>query len=161
MKLVGTLLLHKEGRPEHVYCTWYPKQTELKHEVMLTTEMNMLWPYPSKRGKFVDRYIRPDGTVFIKGKPMHFEIDRATEGYRQVKRRMLHYVPSRELVVFVAPTEARMNGIRTRAARIASHSFFKVSGSRVMYDFDGNEFEVVVSAEDAPVTDPNLVSRFS
>lgn len=125
-----------------MYCSYRPQETQLRHEVLLTGEL-LRWPLlPVNRGKFVDQEIRPDATMFIgpEQAPLHVELDTGEESYRQVKTRMRAYLPSREPVLWIAPSEERMDGLISHAGAIRQHAFFKVLGSDVFYDGDGAEY---------------------
>lgn len=73
---------------------------------------------------------------------LHVEMDMDQEGYRQVKSRVQHYVRRREPVLWIAPTDTRIEGIKRHAKSIASHSYYKVVGTDVMRDYEGTEYRV-------------------
>jgi hypothetical protein len=139
---VGSVQLSKTGRPKDVLCRWQPQQTQLLHDVLTTAELLRFPNVPVNRGKFVDQSIRPDATLLMGDdfSPVHVELDRDTEGYRALKRRIRMYVGLHEPVIWIAPSEARMDGIRRHCKAIASDSFFKVLGSGFLYSYDGSEY---------------------
>lgn len=134
--------LSKSGRPTDVYGCWQPQQTQMLHEVLLTGELLKCPHVPVNRGKHVDAALRPDATLFIgpAETPLHVELDRNTEGYRAVKRRIRSYAAFGEPVLWIAPTVARMDGLRRVCRPIAAVSYFKVLGADLLYDFDGREY---------------------
>ena len=142
MKLVGSVQLNRTGRPEDVYCCYRPKADQLLHEVLVTGEL-IRFPFAEvARGKNVDQVLRPDFTLCLDDFSIHGELDRATEGYRQARDRMHVYTERREFVLWVAPTVARMEGLRKRAACIRSHALFKVVGESTLLDFHGDTLPV-------------------
>ena len=109
------------------------------HEVLLTGEIIKLPLWPTVRGKNVGPLL-PDATTYIDGCPVHWELDRATEGYKAVRSRMQVYLPQREPVIWCAPTEARMEGIWKHCRPLKDRGFFKVIGSDEVYDWQGNAY---------------------
>jgi hypothetical protein len=110
--------------------------------VLLTDELIKNPLVRVDRGKFVDQEIRPDATMFVGPEllPFHVEMDLATESYKVIKRRLQAYIHCGEPVVWIAPSEARMDGIRSHAKSIAKNTFFKLAGSQYFYDYDGWEY---------------------
>jgi hypothetical protein len=125
-----------------VFGCWKPSKLMLLHEVLLTGELIKNPFFRVNRGKIVDQEIRPDATYFIgpKKMPFHVEMDLATESYKVIKRRIQAYIPSREPVVWIAPSESRIDGIRSHSKPIAKTVYFKVAGSPYFYDYDGWEY---------------------
>ncbi len=110
---------------------------------MLTDELIKIPFVPVNRGKYaVSSELRPDATLFIGASfsPIHVEMDMDTESYRVIKRKMQPFIRRGEPVVWIAPTESRMDGIRAHAKAIAEFAYFKLAGSDVFYDYNGTEY---------------------
>jgi hypothetical protein len=108
----------------------------------LTDELLKNAHVPVNRGKFVDPALRPDATFLLCPEycPVHVEMDLATESYKVIKHKIQRYLSCGEPVVWIAPTESRMDGIRSHAKAIAKNAFFKLAGSPYFYDYDGWEY---------------------
>lgn len=128
------------GGQRKVFCGWRPKLNQLLHEVLLTQFLLPFLHLEIRRGKYVKKRLNPDATIL--GEPVvHVELDRDTEGYRQAKRRMQVYKNCPDLVVWVAPTMARMEGLRQRAAVIEQTALFTVLGSDEWLTYGGEVFK--------------------
>jgi hypothetical protein len=125
IRLVGTVC-QKAGRPENVYCRWTPKADHLLHEVQLTQLCLRLDARAILRGPNVtDAAVRPDAQAWINGDVYYLEWDRGTMGVGQVVRhRFRKYERCRHLVLWVCPTDVRLEALRARAERIRSVALF-------------------------------------
>jgi hypothetical protein len=125
IRLVGTVC-EKPGRPENVYCRLTPKVDHLLHEVQLTQLCLRLDAEKILRGPAVlDKEVRPDAEVWIRGEVYYLEWDRGTMGYAQIVRhRFRKYERCRHLALWVCPTGLRREGLRARAETIRSVALF-------------------------------------
>lgn len=122
---VGSVL-RTGGRPEHVYCRWRPKPDQLLHEVALTQLCLVLHAGRILRGPHVaDCRVLPDAQLWINGVLYYLEFDRGTMSYQQVVRdRFRKYRDCPQLCLWVCSSEARREGLRSRAESIRSTALF-------------------------------------
>jgi hypothetical protein len=121
--LVGTVS-RGIGRPEHVFCRWGPKVNQLLHEIELTELCFRLDAGTIRRGAQVTDRRRPDAEVCIGGRLYLWEHDRGTEGLAQIARRFQQYEDSPHLVLWVCPTQARMESLRKGAEKLRHVALF-------------------------------------
>jgi hypothetical protein len=125
LRLLGTVSL-KCGRPEHVYGRGHWNTTNLTHEVLLTKVCLKIDASEVRRGHGeVDATLRPDAELLIGGRRFFLELDCGTMGYTDVvRKRFAKYQASEELVLWVCPTPARVEGLRRHATMIRSTALF-------------------------------------
>ncbi len=124
IRAVGTVC-RKAGRPEHVYCRWRPKPDQLLHEVELTELCFRIDAGSIRRGPHVlDHAILPDAELRIGGRTYYLELDRGTMGYAQIARRFRKYEGCPGFVLWVCPTEDRVEALRGRAVRLRHAALF-------------------------------------
>jgi len=121
-----------------VYCCYRIKNDILLHQVSAAMQVMLLPFVEVSFGKNVDADLRPDWTWYINGVSIHGELDRGTEGYRQARDRMHEYTKRRDFVLWVAPTQVRLDGLRERAKCIRSHALFKLADSETITDYAGH-----------------------
>jgi hypothetical protein len=124
VRLVGTVS-RKGGRPEHVFARCRPKPDQLLHEVELTEVCLRLNAGIVLRGPQVtDKGLRPDAEVTIRGHLYYLELDRGSMGFGQIERRFRAYERSRNVVLWVCPSEERREALRRRAERLRHIALF-------------------------------------
>ncbi len=125
VRLLGIVAL-KDGRPEHVYARGRWKADNLLHEVQLTRVCLKIDADAIRRGAGeTDARLRPDAELLIGGQRYLLELDCGTIAYEViVTRRFLPYRSSPDLVLWVCPTESRMEGLRRRAEAIRDVALF-------------------------------------
>lgn len=145
VRFVGTVR-RAVGRPEHVYCRWRPKADQLVHEVELTEVCLRLDAGRIVRGPHVtDTHVRPDAEVWANGRVYYLELDRGTTGVGRIAAvRFRKYEGCPHLSLWVCPTTARRDALRTRAERIRGTALFSTlpevlasPHGPVWLDFDG------------------------
>ena len=94
------------GRGAEVYSTW--KVTHVEHEVQLSRILRH-WNLNARRGKDVGRK-KPDAEIGS----LCVEMDRDTEAWPQVKRRLSVYQDGKETVMFVTVNERRRDDVLKR-----------------------------------------------
>lgn len=151
VKYVGPVLLKDRGRPEHVFCRWTPKSDNLTHEIRITQFFFALLMEVSftgieiVRGYDTDRKLRPDAEFIIDGVKYLLEMDCGTMTYRDiVRKRFKKYETYDGIVIWIALTDARMNGLRTRGESLRTNALFTTLPAilaepfgGVLIDFDG------------------------
>lgn len=137
---LGGVHLRDVGRKRNVWGGWRP--SSLNHEVRTTRELVItgfpLWDVEVLRGKHVDPNLRPDATVVGSNGQLHFEIDLNHEGRAKLERQIAAYELTSNVVIWVAPTRARVDFIKRLCGRIRKTAIFSVMGSAVYEDLDGN-----------------------
>lgn len=125
LRIAGTACL-KDGRPEQVYCTGQLKADTLLHEVLISQLCFKTFVDEVHRGEGeVDSYLRPDAELIINTQRFLLEIDRGTSSYDAiVQTRYAKYRTCRDFVLWVCPTQARMEGLRSRAGMIREIALF-------------------------------------
>ncbi len=126
VRLAGTVAF-KDGRPEHVYCRCrWVKTDNLLHEVLISQVCFRTHADQVRRGpQEVDRMLRPDAELLIVGRRCLLELDLGTMSYEAVvTTRFAKYRSCPDLVLWVCPTSARMEGLRSRAADIRGTALF-------------------------------------
>jgi hypothetical protein len=145
LRVLGTVSLGS-GRPEHVYGRGRGiKSDNLLHDVQLSRVCFKLQVQEIRRGKEVDSYLRPDAELFIGGRRFLLEYDAGTIGYRElIEKRFRKYLACDDLVLWVCPTAARMEGLRRRAELIRGIALFTTleqvlanPHGPIWVDFDG------------------------
>ena len=130
--------MHMRGRPEYVYCRWTPKYDNLRHEVNVT---EFLLPFRNAeiiRGYDTDRSLRPDAEVTINGHKYLVELDCGTMSYQDIiHKRFKKYEGYEGIVLWVALTDARMHGLRTRAERVKGNALFSTLAATLTEPFGG------------------------
>jgi hypothetical protein len=124
VRLVGTVS-RKPGRPEHVFCRWRPKPDQLLHEVELTELCLRLHAGRILRGPQLEGSdLRPDAELEINGDTYFLELDRGSMGLRQLRGRFRTYEGAGRLVLWVCPTQERLDGLRRQADAIGRLALF-------------------------------------
>jgi hypothetical protein len=148
LRLAGTVLL-KDGRPEHVYCqgSWV-KADNVLHEVQLSRVCFKIHADEIRRGPSdVDRSLRPDAEIWIKGQWYFLEFDRGTMSYQNiVETRFAKYRACEDIVLWVCSSASRMEGLRSRAAMLRETALFttldqalRSPHAMIWMDFDGEK----------------------
>jgi hypothetical protein len=97
----------------------------LLHEVQLTELFLKLHVARILRGPQVsNRTFRPDAEVWVNGRCHLLELDRSTMGYAQIEGRFRAYEDCPHLSLWVCLTEARREGLRSRAERLRHSALF-------------------------------------
>jgi len=96
------------GRPQKVFSTW--KVTHVLHEVQLSRILRH-WKLNARRGRDVGRK-KPDAEIGL----LCIEMDRDTEAWPQVKRRLSVYQDGKEVVVFVTVNQRRRDEVLRRCS---------------------------------------------
>lgn len=146
LRLAGTASF-KDGRPEHVYCRCrWVKADNLLHEVLISQVCFRTHADEVRRGPVeVDSVLRPDAELVIAGRRYLLELDLGTMSYEAVvTTRFVKYRSCPDLVLWVCPTPARMEGLRSRAADIRGTALFTTLDlalinphAAIWKDFDG------------------------
>ena len=125
VRLLGTVYL-KPGRPEHVYCRGQWKGDNVLHEVQLSRLCFRIHADEVRRGPGeTDSELRPDAEAWIGGRRFLIELDCDTKAYPAVVRtRLTKYRFCRDFVLWVAPSLARMEGLRRHAALLRETALF-------------------------------------
>jgi hypothetical protein len=125
LRLLGTVSL-KAGRPEQVYGRGRWNTTNLTHEVQLTRVCLRIDADEVRRGPGeVDCDLRPDAELVIGGRRFLMEMDCGTMGYADViRKRFARYQACQDIVLWVCPTECRMEGLRRHAASVRQIALF-------------------------------------
>ena len=162
IRLVGTVC-RKAGRPEHVFCRWRPKPDTLLHEVELTDVCLRLHAGRIVRGPHAtDPAVRPDAELTINGRRFAVELDRDTTGVgRVVRDRFRAYEGYPHLSLWVCPTVARRDALRSRAVAIRHSALFATMAEvladphgPVWLDFDGGRASL--PREQTPGNNPGI-----
>jgi len=112
------------------------------HEVLLT-EFFLDFPQATvKRGKHVDKDLRPDGTMFLNGRTIHLEMDMGTESHTAVKRRFQAYKGCKDMVVWITLSKTRMENLMKRADVMGDIALFTILGSDTWIDLQKNRVSV-------------------
>jgi len=107
------------GRPEKVYGRVWPKRNQLLHEVELTDVCLCLNPGTVLRGpSAADDSFHPDARLWFRDELFYLEVDRGTMGYAQIERRYRRYDGCPQVVLWVCPSEERLDELRKRAAGV-------------------------------------------
>ena len=122
VKVIGTVQFH-EGRPLDVYYIGSLKIDWLYHETRLS-EFLLRVADRCARGNDVDQRLLPDATAWIKGRELHVELDTGEVPYSRVLKRYDDYALQQSDVLWIAPTESRMEGLRRRAEAISDIAMF-------------------------------------
>lgn len=127
IRCIGTVAL-KDGRPEYVYARgrhqW--KADNLVHEVQLTQvclkiHADNIQREPEK----IDSYLRPDAELWIAGRHYLLELDRGTESIADVVgTRFEKYQLTRDCVLWICPSERRLENLREQAAVLCLNVLF-------------------------------------
>ena len=132
------VLLHKQGRPENVYCRWQPKHDNLRHEVLLT---EFLLPFKDAqivRGYDVRHDLRPDAVMTLFGQEYLVEMDTGSMSYRDIlRKRFSKYEQFGGIVLWVCLTETRKEGLRSRAERVRHNALFTTLFAHLTEPFGG------------------------
>jgi hypothetical protein len=125
VRCLGSVAL-KDGRPEHVYARGRWKSDNLLHEVQLTRVCLKLDADELRRGVGqVDPTLRPDAELRINGDRYLLEMDLGTMSYPDiVRKRFIRYRECSDLVLWVSPTEHRMEGLRRHADMLRAIALF-------------------------------------
>jgi hypothetical protein len=146
LRRLGTISL-KGGRPEHVYARgrgW--KADALSHEVLITRLCLKVHAEEIRRGPGEgDPILRPDAELWIHGARYLLEMDCGTKSYPEIVRtRFSKYTACPDLVLWVAPTLTRMEGLRRHAGMIREVALFTTINAAlanphaaIWVDFDG------------------------
>lgn len=125
LRVVGHVVMKATGRPETVFCnTWKPKADQLRHEVYVT---DFLLAYPEAdvvRGWRVDRRIRPDAEMTLRGHKLFVELDTGEQSHRQVRERQLAYAGVQGFLLYVTLSERRMDGLIKHAEAVKGIALF-------------------------------------
>lgn len=125
--LLGTVCL-KIGRPEHVYgrARWMRKADTLVHEVQITRVCLKIDADEVRRGPgSVDGYIQPDAELLIAGRRFFLEFDQGTMSIADVvRKRFGKYTATKEFVLWVCPTQTRLETLRRHAASLRGTALF-------------------------------------
>ena len=125
------------GRPEIAYCnSWKPKSDQLRHEVWLT---DFLVCYPEAeivRGWRVDRRIRPDADMTLRGRKFYVELDTGEQSYPRVCDRQVAYAGVQDFLLYVTLSERRMAGLISHADSVKGIALFTTL-NRVQQDPHG------------------------
>ena len=122
IKLVGTVQFD-EGRPLDVYFIGNIKTDLLYHETRLTEFLFRIGGRCA-RGQDVDPDLLPDATLWLDGKTLQIELDTGDVPYKRVLDRYEVYAGHETDVLWIAPTETRMEGLRQRSSIIADKAMF-------------------------------------
>ena len=137
LRAVGHALMEITGRPEIAYCnSWKPKADQLRHEVWVT---DFLLCYPEAeivRGWRVDRQIRADAEMELRGQKFYVELDSGEQSHRQVRQRQLAYAGVRDFLLYVTLSERRLAGLIKHAESVKHIALFTTL-QRVMADPHG------------------------
>jgi hypothetical protein len=146
LRVAGTISL-KNGRPVHAYSRGLPVKTDnLLHEVQISRICFKTHADEVRRGpREVDQFLRPDAELIINGQRYLLEFDRGTMSYPVIERtRFAKYQFCRDFVLWVCPTQARMQGLRKRAAVLRETALFTTLNQAlrdphapIWVDFDG------------------------
>ena len=125
LRAIGHALMETTGRPEIAYCnSWKPKADQLRHEVWVT---DFLLCYPDAeivRGWRVDRHIRPDAEMQLRGQKFYVELDSGEQSHRQVRDRQLAYASVRDFLLYVTLSERRLTGLIKHAESVRHIALF-------------------------------------
>ena len=125
VKQCGTVLLHNKGRPENVYCRWNPKLDNLRHEVILTEFLLAYKHAQVVRGYEIQNDLYPDAVMTLSGQEYLVELDTGSMNYKDIMRkRNKKYETFEGIVLWVALTEARKEGLRRRAESVKHNALF-------------------------------------
>jgi hypothetical protein len=149
----GTVLLHDQGRPAHVFTKgWFPKN--LKHEVIFSDVLHSLRPHQYTRRR-VDKRIRPDAEVWFENEDgelehWYIELDNCTMSYEQLATtRFPKYRKTSDPVLWIAhgdtpkSAEIKMDGMRQRATGMqdafftTTHKLFADPFGPILVDENG------------------------
>ncbi len=136
-------MLDGASRPRDVYCNgWKPKDSTLRHEILLTDVLMAMNDIEVRRGYEVDKDVQPDAEIWIGKRHFYMEMDTGTMSHWHVKRkwakrymRVIQRVRegSPEFLLVVCVTERRLKGLVERSEPVKDIALYSTV-ERVMSD---------------------------
>lgn len=123
LRSVGLIQPAPTGRPEIVYCGWFPKQDQLYHEVMIT-EFRLLFLDAEFRRNVQVKQTCADGVLIRDGRTCNVEIDMGTMPKKQMKSKFLRYREATDFLLVVCPTEKRLQQVMLWSEHVRDIALF-------------------------------------
>lgn len=149
IRFCGTVLMNRNGRPEHVVTKgWIAEANQLRHEVLITGLDAVIGPI---RRRNLDPKVRPDGLVPIGKAEIPLELHTGTMTYAETVEKRFKMYPDRFVLWVVhqdtvKQEETLIEGLRQRAggmpkAMFAPYSALMAHGRDcLVVDVNGTRF---------------------
>lgn len=150
---LGTALMNDRGRPCNVYSRARFKVDNLRHEVLLTEFLLAFLDGDIVRGYDLHEKQRPDAKFTSDGKTYFVELDCGTMNYQHIiSKRFRKYEDYEGLVLWVALTDVRKEGLRSRASIVSHNALFTTLNASLMNPYGGvwQDYEGNITSVEKP-----------